>query len=89
MTTELRKGKKVETFRGEMFQYHNVWLSPFPHYVLEKISEEVGLDEQIVISIIVEQSIESGIGLSADRIDYFKEVLIPKIEKRRAEEATL
>jgi hypothetical protein len=76
---ETRKGTRLDTFRGPMYQHHNVWISPFTHYVIAEIAKEQNMDENHLIGIIVEQFIDQGTKIDSARIDYFSKEVVPQM----------
>ncbi len=81
---EIRKGKRFISVHGEMYQHHDVWISFFEEWVINKIATKTDMDENHVIGKIVEEWVGKNTNVM-ERIDFYKIVTLPKIREKWAE----
>lgn len=78
MPREIRKGKRFISVHGEIFQHHDVWVTPFEEWVINRIAESSDMDENHIIGKIVEDWVGKNSDIN-DRIKFYKNVTLPRV----------
>jgi hypothetical protein len=78
---EVMRGKEEGTKNGPMFVHQKVWISPIAESFVSKTATLYGVNENHVISKIVEQWVaENAVDLET-RLEFFVDTELPKVLK--------
>ena len=81
MERQLLRGKEENTANGPMFVHQKVWISPISESTVSKMATLYGVNENHVISKIVEQWVaENAVDLDT-RLQFFVETELPNTFK--------